>query len=104
MAGPTQALSMKSSEFQPRTEYVLIKPIPLESEKVTDGGIVIPAKNDSVNDRPTSGEVLSVGCDILDIQDGDVVIWPGTDGLDLEFTDGVFILLRYKSIIGTQKL
>ena len=98
-----QVLNLSSSEFQPRNEYVFIKPVPLQSEKISSGGIVIPQANNSFIDRPTSGEVISVGSDITDIDAGNIVIWPGTDGIDLELTDGDFMLLRYKSIIGMKK-
>jgi len=103
MSNPKQVLDLTSAEFKPRNEYILIKPIPIKTEKVSDGGILVPMLNKSVNDRPTSGDVIDVGDDINDIKTGDVVIWPGTDGLDLELNDGDFMLLRYKSVIGTKK-
>ena len=50
------------------------------------------------------GTVVAVGDDVQDISVGDVVFWPITDGLDFEFNDGIFILLRYESIIGSKKV
>lgn len=98
-----QQVNLKSDEFQPKNEYVLVKPEVL-AEKKTDGGIVIPVANKtSVNDRPSSGTVISLGSDIEDIVENDFVMWPNTDGLDLEFIDGDFMLIRYKSVIGSRK-
>jgi len=100
-----QQVSIESTEFQPKNEYVLVKPEELETgEKKTESGLIIAIhQNQSALDRPTSGTVVSVGKDIDDIVEGDFILWPGTDGLELEFTDGEFMLLRYKSIIGSKK-
>lgn len=96
-----QEVQIKSSAFRPKNEYILVKPELPPAEKKTESGIILPDLNRSVLDRPISGTAVSVGSDIEDITEGDFVLWPGTDGLDIEFTDGEFILLRYKSIIGT---
>ena len=99
-----QRVKIKSTEFQPKNEYVLIKPEELDKEETTETGLVLISNaNTSIVDRPTSGTVVSVGNDIEDIKVGMFILWPGTDGLDLEFDDGVFLLLRYKSIIGSKK-
>lgn len=98
-----QEVPIQSTEFQPRNEYVLVKPQSLAKEKKTESGLVYSMGPKSSLERPTSGEVISVGADIEDLPVGAFVIWPGTDGLDLEFEDGEFMLLRYKSIIGFKK-
>ena len=98
-----QQVRINSQEFQPRNEYLLIKPEDLSAEVTTNSGIVISLGQKSALDRPTSGTVISVGADITDIPVGCFVMWPGTDGLDLTFLDGDFILLRYKSVIGYKK-
>mgnify|MGYP006055709293 CR=1 FL=1 len=99
-----QQVSIASKQFQPRNEYVLVSPAEGVTEKTTESGIVISigTKKSSL-DRPTSGTIVSVGVDIEDLAPGDFVLWPGTDGLDLEMTDGDFVLLRNKSIIGSKK-
>jgi len=103
-AQTSQQISIDSSEFQPKNEYMLIEPADKPSEKTTDAGIIIPLMNTSVvNSRPTSGTVISVGSDIKDIEVGDFVMWPNTDGLDLSFDDGEYMLMRYESIIGSKK-
>lgn len=101
----TQKVDILSTEFQPKNEYILVKPVELErGEKKTESGIVIAIQqNTSTLIRPTSGSVIAVGKDIDDIKEGDFILWPGTDGLDLEFTDGAYMLLRYKSVIGSKK-
>lgn len=100
-----QKVNILSTEFHPKNEYLLVKPEAIESgEKVTESGIVFAIKQKpSSLERPTSGTVISVGKDIDDIKEADFVLWPGTDGLDIEFNDGEFILLRYKSVIGSKK-
>lgn len=98
-----QLVDIKSTEFQPKNEYVLVKPAEQQTEKTTESGLVISVAPKSVLDRPSSGTVISVGSDIEDIAENDFVLWPSTDGLDLEFTDGDFMLIRYKSIIGSKK-
>lgn len=104
MTQKAQEVNLKSTEFQPKNEYVLVKPTALAQEKKSESGIVYSlGTNRSVVDRPGQGEVIAVGADIEDIVEGDFILWPGTDGLDLEFNDGVYMLLRYKSIIGLKK-
>lgn len=101
--GSKQQVNINSDQFYPRKEFILVKPIDLLAEKTTAGGIVIPSQNQSVNDRATEGEVISFGDDIDDIPVGSIVVWPSTDGIELEMPDGDFILLRYLSVIGMKK-
>lgn len=98
-----QQVKINSSEFQPKNQYILIKVAEPEKEKKSAGGIIIPMGSPTIHDRQTSGFVISVGKDIDDIVENDFVLWPGTDGLDIEFIDGNFMLLRYESIIGKKK-
>ena len=101
----TQTVYIDSMEFEPKNQYVLVKPEALQRGEIkAESGVIIAIKqNTSSLDRPTSGTVIASGEDIEDIVDGDYVVWPGTDGLDIEFNDGTFMLLRYKSIIGCKK-
>lgn len=103
--GKLQQVYIDSSEFKPKKDNILVKPIELKHEKVTESGLVVQVNaNRSVTDRPTMGTVVAVGDDVQDISVGDVVFWPITDGLNFEFNDGIFILLRYESIIGSKKV
>lgn len=106
-----QEIKLKSNEFQPRSEYILIKPELPDKEVKTQSGIIIGQTKKSVTDRPMSGTVIAVGCDIQDIKEGDYVIYPNTDGLDLKFEDSdslieeaQFVLLREKSVLGKRKI
>ena len=97
-----QEIFIKSSEFQAKNEFLLVKPQEAPKETVTESGIIL-ALHKSVLDVPTSGTVINLGQDIKDIKEGDFVMWPNTDGIDIKFNDGEFKLLRYKSIIGSKK-
>jgi co-chaperonin GroES (HSP10) len=100
-----QKIDMKSSEFQPKNKFILVDPVPLEKgEETSESGIVIAIKqNASVFDRPTIGKVIATGADVSDMNVGDTIVWPKTDGIDLAFDDGEFILLRDESVIGFKK-
>lgn len=98
-----QRVNLDSNQFQPKQEYVLVKPEALIKEKETESGIVIQLQKQHSVERPTYGEVVAVGNSIDDITEGMFIMWPETDGLDIEFNDGEFLLLRYKSIIGMKK-
>jgi co-chaperonin GroES (HSP10) len=97
-----QEVPIKSTEFQPKATHILVKAVELEKEKTTESGLIISINQSSMA-RPTVGEVLEVGCDVKDVKKGTIVLWPQTDGIDLEFDDGEFVLLRYESIIGSKK-
>lgn len=106
MSQPAQQVNLLSSEFQPKNEYILVKPeeFKQQTEKTLASGLILAIQPKStLLTRPTSGPVVAVGSDIADIKEGDFILWPGTDGLDLEFIDGIFTLLRYKSVIGSRK-
>lgn len=105
MSQRMQRVKINSTKFQPRNEYILVKPVELDKgEETTESGIVLSfSQNNSIVDRPTTGEVVEIGKDIEDIEKGMFVVWPETDGIDLEFDDGEFMLLRDTSIIGIKK-
>lgn len=105
-----QEIKLKSNEFQPRSEYILLRPDRGEKEVKTQSGIILGQVKKSASDRPMSGTVIAVGSTIEDIKEGDYVIYPNTDGLDLKFEDSdplieeaQFVLLREKSVIGRRK-
>jgi len=100
----TQRVYINGSEFQPKNNYVLVNPVELKSEEVTETGLVLGInENKSVINRPTMGDVIAIGKDIEDIAEGETVFWPNTDGIDFEFNDGIKVLLKYESIIGSKK-
>jgi chaperonin GroES len=99
----TQRVELSSTKFKPKNEYILVKPNQKVTESTTESGLVIALRPQTSVDRPTIGVVVAVGEDITDIKENDVVLWPNTDGLDVEFTDGIFMILRYNSVIGSSK-
>lgn len=93
---------LKSSEFIPLNEFLLVRPKDMKQEETTAGGIFI-SKKESVTDRAGSGQVISVGREVKDITSEDYVLYPNTRGIDIEFSDGKFLLLHYTDIIGMKK-
>lgn len=102
MSLKSQEVHMNSSDFVPRKETVLVKYQELEHTKEvkTAGGIIIQQEQRSSLERTTFGEVLAVGAELSWVNPKDVVVWANTDGINLKFNDGEFILLREHSILG----
>ena len=98
-----QRVYLKSTEFQPQQDLILIKVVELHQEENSASGLILSIKKESVTHRPTSGEVISKGSKVENVEIGDFVFWPTADGIDFEFDDGNFLLLRDASIIGTKK-
>ena len=99
----TQRLYVNSSEFVPTEGLALIKAVQLKQEETSVSGIILSIRKESVIERPTAGEVISVGKDCLNAEVGKIVFWDMQSGLDIEFDDGEFILIRDKTIVGTKK-
>lgn len=97
-----QRVYMNSNQFEPRGKLMLIKPGELKSEEVSESGLVISIRKESVIDRPSFGEVVAVGNE-AEYKIGDKLFWPQTDGIDFEFDDGNYVLIRNESIIGREK-
>lgn len=97
-----QRVNFESTQFHPKNDYVLVRPDTLRNEEVRESGLIVKVETTVLN-RPTSGVVLEVGEEITDIEKGQIVLWPETDGLDIEFLDGHHVLLRYRSVIGMIK-
>lgn len=94
-----QKLNMTSLEFRPQQDFLLVKSVELNQEETTSGGIIL-MHDISVVDRPQTGMVISAGPLSENINSGDEVLFPQTDGIDFIFLDGKFSLYREKSIIG----
>ena len=90
---------MKSAEYCALDKYVLVKADEQSTEETSTSGIVISTRR-SVLDRPCCGKVVAVAKNDKSIIKGDLVVWPNTDGIDTEFLDGDFIILKLDSIIG----
>lgn len=100
-----QNKSMSSTTFQPMQDFILVNPVALEKgEVISESGIIMAKdQNTSIIDRPSTGTVLSVGHDTKFVKEGSTILWVDTDGLDIALSDGEFIILREKSILGYEK-
>ena len=86
----------------PLADMVLLKPI--EQEKVSTGGIIIP---DTAKEKPMMAEVVSVGpggmvdCKeiVMFLTAGQNVIYRRYAGTDLKLDGGDFVLTRQSDII-----
>lgn len=97
-----QVIQLKSTEFAPRKDSILVKYDKPEQEVKTESGIVVQMHRSSL-ERQTYGEVVAVGTDVDWISEGEFVIWAMTDGINLELEDGEFLVLRETSILGKRK-
>ncbi len=91
-------------KFTPSSNHVLIKP--LEEEKTTEGGIVIP---DTVKEKPTKGTVVAVGPGkknedgkliSISVQEGQTVLFRkyGLDEIEIEGEE--YVIGTEDSILG----
>ena len=86
----------------PLADMVLLKPI--EQEKVSTGGIIIP---DTAKEKPMMAEVVSVGPGgmvdgteiVMCLTAGQKVIYRRYAGTDLKLDGGDFVLTRQSDII-----
>ena len=97
-----QRINIESAEFIAQDDYVLVKPFDTQKEETTAGGIVLQTEITALS-RPTHGKVISIGPNVTSRDLLYEVFWPETDGLDLKFNDGEFVLLRQKSIVGVRR-
>ena len=99
-----QRIYINSTDFIPKSEFLLVEPKELKKEETTSGGLIISVQSQGVvGDRPTSGVIIEAGDCIEGYEVGDTIIWPAQDGIDLEFDDGEFLLIRDKSILGKKR-
>lgn len=95
-------VNIKSTDFTPRHDAILVVYDEPTKEVKTDLGIVVELQRSSL-ERQTSGEVVQVGEEIDWIKPGDLAIWAMTDGINLELLDGKFLVLREHSLLGIKK-
>ena len=94
-----QFINMKSEEYCALDKYALVKVDEQSTEETTGSGIVISTRR-SVLDRPCFGTVVAIAKNDKGVEKGDKVVWPNTDGIDAEFLDVDFLILKVDSIIG----
>lgn len=86
-----------STNFKPRQDAILVSVQPIGEETINE--IIVSLGPNSVLDRPTSGKVVSVGSDVKNIIVNDEVFWDIADGIDMEFDDGHFMLIKEQRIL-----
>ena len=92
-----------ADKLRPLADRVVIKPI--EREKVSKGGIVLP---DTAKEKPQEGKVIAVGEGRLsddgkripmDVKVGDIVIYAKYGGAEIKIDDEELIILRESDIL-----
>jgi len=78
---------------------------PIERERVSKGGIVLP---DTAKEKPQEGEVIAVGEGRMsdegkrlpmDVKVGDIVIYAKYGGTEIKIDDEEFMILRESDIL-----
>ena len=92
-----------AESLKPLADRVVVKPI--ERERVSKGGIVIP---DTAKEKPQEGEVIAVGEGRLsddgkrlpmEVKVGDIVIYAKYGGTEIKIEDEEFMILRESDIL-----
>ena len=88
-------------KIKPAHDYVLIEPV--EAEKTTPSGIVLP---DSVDKKPQLGKVIAVGnpseknksapCKV-----GDTIVYRKWGGEDFEYQNQKLLFVKFEDVLGT---
>jgi len=82
--------------FRPIGKRILVRRAPQVEQ--TDGGIIIP---DLYRDRPTEGEVISIGEEVTKAKVGDQLLFAKYSGVTIENQDeGDLILITEDNILG----
>ncbi len=91
-------------KFRPLHDRVLLRRI--ESSEKTLGGIIIP---DSAKEKPSEGEVLSVGSGVrdeagklipLDVKAGDIVLFSKWSGTEVNVDGEDLLVVKESDIMG----
>jgi len=89
--------------MKPLADRVVVKPI--EREKVSKGGIVLP---DTAKEKPQEGEVVAVGDGRMsddgkrlpmDVKVGDIVIYAKYGGTEIKIDEEEYMILRESDIL-----
>lgn len=100
-------INQKSNEFKMLGKNIIVRLEALATniEEKTESGIIVKTANQKseITDRNTYGIVEYVGPDVTDIKKGDHVFWHITSGTEVEFRDGIFMILDRERILGCSK-
>jgi len=92
-----------ADKLKPLADRVVVKPI--EREKVSKGGIVLP---DTAKEKPQEGKVIAVGAGRvsddgtripMDVKVGDIVIYAKYGGTEIKIDDEELMILEEKHIL-----
>ena len=95
---------MASTTFRPLHDRVVVRRV--ESEAKTKGGIIIP---DSAKEKPSQGEVLSVGPGgrdeagkliPIDLKVGDIVLFGKWSGTEVKIDGQEVLIMKESDIMG----
>ena len=95
-------------DFLPARDTFVVKGLEAETEKETEGGIILSTIDSVLHDRPNAGVIVSVGPDTKR-KVGEFVYWQKTSGYDLEMNRKPaeatynYVLLYEDAIIGNRK-
>ncbi len=94
-------------KLKPLGDRVVVKPI--EEEKKTKGGIILP---DTAKEKPMQGEVIAVGSGTttdegkripLDVQVGDKVLYGKYAGTEFKIDDEEYLVMKENDILAILK-
>lgn len=90
--------SLDISKMSPIHDRVLVRPI--EEEKRTPGGILLPKGPPKANSDAHIGEVLAVGDEVdLPIKAGDMILFQKYAMAEVEVKEGQILFVAQKSIV-----
>ncbi|EKB7895491.1 co-chaperone GroES [Campylobacter jejuni] len=84
--------------FQPLGKRVLVKRV--EETKTTASGIIIP---DNAKEKPLMGEVVAVSKEIIDIANGDKIVFAKYGGTEIKLDNNEYLVLNLDDILGILK-
>lgn len=93
----------KTLNITPGYNYILIEPV--EMEKTTPSGIVLP---DTVDKKPQLGKVLAVGPSDdknkkAGCQVGDTIVYRKWGGEDFEYQNRKLMFVKFEDVLGVVK-
>jgi len=93
---------MSTIKIKPIHDYVLVEPV--ETEKVTASGIIIP---DAAKEKPQKGEVVAVGNGIdnkkMNVSINDIVLYGKYAGTELGIEGKNYLMIKEEDILAILK-
>ena len=93
-----------AGKLKPLADRVMVRPI--EREKVSKGGIVLP---DTAKEKPQEGKIIAVGEGRvsddgkripMDVKVGDIVIYAKYGGTEIKIDGNEYLMMREDDILG----